>query len=276
MKGCFRISIIDRSLMSGAVFFICLLYIFANHSPAFAEIAIPDTPYNHVVDLAGIINNDVEAKMNGYLLELEQKTTAQFVVLTIKDLEGGSIDEMSINIAHNKWKLGKKGKDNGVLLLVAFQDRKYRFEVGYGLEGILPDSLAGSIGREYLVPYFKQGDYSTGIFAGAVAVSNIIASDAGIEITGMPQIGVRGMGQGVRGKKPTIIGMLLPLLFFIVIVYMFIKHPRLLLLLLMANMMGGGRRDGWGGGGGGFGGGGGSFGGGGGGGFGGGGASGSW
>ncbi len=254
-----------------AIFFIFLLFIFSVYSAAFAEIAIPNTPYNHVVDLAGIINDDVEAKMNGYLLELEQKTTAQFVVLTIKDLEGGSIDELSINIAHNKWKLGQKGKDNGVLLLVAFQDRKYRFEVGYGLEGILPDSLAGSIGREYLVPYFKQGDYSTGIFAGAVAVSNIIASDAGVEITGMPQIGVRGMGQGVRGKKPTLFSGILGILFFIGLIYMFIKHPRLLLLLLMANMMGGGRR-GWSGGSG-FGGGGGSFGGGG---FGGGGASGSW
>jgi uncharacterized protein len=258
------------------ILIICIaVFLCLNTVAVFASLDIPDKPYNHVVDLAGIINDDVEAKMNGYLLELEQKTTAQFVVLTIKDLEGGSIDELSINIAHNKWKLGQKGKDNGVLLLVAFQDRKYRFEVGYGLEGILPDSLAGSIGREYLVPYFKQGDYSTGIFTAGLAVSNIIAADAGVEITGMPKIGARGMGQGVRGKKPSLLSGILGILFFIGLIYMFIKHPRLLLLLLMANMMGGGRRDGWSGGSG-FGGGGGSFGGGGGGGFGGGGASGSW
>ena len=116
----------------------------------------------------------------------------------------------------------------------------------------MPDSLAGSIGREYLVPYFKQGDYSTGIFTAGLAVSNIIAADAGVEITGMPKIGARGMGQGVRGKKPSLLSSILGILFFIGLIYMFIKHPRLLLLLLMANMMGGGRR---GGGGGGFGGG---------------------
>jgi len=256
------------------IFCVFLLFVFTNNSPAFAGIAIPETPYNHVVDLAGIINDDVESRMDGYLLELEQKTTAQFVVLTIKDLEGASIDSLSIDIAHNKWKLGQKGKDNGLLLLVAFQDRKYRFEVGYGLEGILPDSLVGSIGRQYLVPYFRQGEYSAGIFEAVVAVSNIIASDAGVKITGMPQMRLRGTGEEVGAQRPSLAGKILGILFFIGLIYMFIKHPRLLLLLLMANMMGGGRRGGWGGGGG-FGGGG-SFGGGGGGGFGGGGASGGW
>lgn len=228
-----------------------------------------------MVDLAGIINDDVEANLNGYLLELEQKSTAQFVVLTINSLEEEALDDFAIKIAHEKWKLGQKGKDNGILLLVSLQDRKYRFEVGYGLESILPDSLVGSLGREYLVPNFRQGDYANGIFTAVLAVTNIIAADAGVEITGMPQIGVRGMGQGVRGKKPTLFSGILGILFFIGLIYMFIRHPRLLLLLLMANMMGGGRRGGWSGGGG-FGGGGGSFGGGGGGGFGGGGASGRW
>jgi uncharacterized protein len=228
-----------------------------------------------VVDLAGIINDDVEANLNGYLLELEQKSTAQFIVLTINSLEGEALDDFAIKTAHEKWKLGQKGKDNGILLLVSLQDRKYRFEVGYGLESILPDSLVGSLGREYLVPNFRQGDYANGIFTAVLAVTNIIAADAGVEITGMPKVGVRGMGQGVRGKKPTLFSGILGILFFIGLIYMFIKHPRLLLLLLAANMMGGGRRGGWGGGGG-FGGGGGSFGGGGGGGFGGGGASGSW
>ena len=259
----------NKILFTCIAVFLCL-----NTVAVFAAVDVPDKPYNHVVDLAGIINDDVEAKMNGYLLELEQKTTAQFVVLTIKDLEGGSIDEMSINIAHNKWKLGQKGKDNGVLLLVAFQDRKYRFEIGYGLESILPDSLAGSIGRQYLVPYFKQGDYSTGIFTAGLAVTSIIAADAGVEITGMPKLRRQLSYSGKGSGKPSLLSGILGILFFIGLIYMFIKHPRLLLLLLMANMMGGGRR-GWSGGSG-FGGGGGSFGGGGGGGFGGGGASGSW
>jgi uncharacterized protein len=226
-----------------------------------------------VVDLAGIIDANVEAGLNRYLLELEQKTTAQMIVLTINSLEGESIDDLSLRVAHDKWKLGQKDKDNGVLLLVSLQDRKYRFEIGYGLEGILPDSLAGSIGRQYLVPYFKQGDYSRGITTATLVVINEIASDAGVEISGMPRLRASSPYGGMERRKPTLLGKIFSILFFIGLIYLFIKHPRLLLVLLMFSMLGGGRRSGWGGGGG-FGGG--SFGGGGGGGFGGGGASGGW
>jgi len=203
------------------------------------------------------------------LLELEQKTTAQMVVLTINSLEGEAIEDFSIKIAHEKWRLGQKGKDNGVLFLVALQDREYRIEVGYGLEDVIPDSLAGSIGRSYLVPYFRKGDYSTGISTAALAIINEIASHEGVEITGMPKVVIKGSGQGVKG----ITGIVFPILFFIAIAYLFIRHPRLLLFSLLASSMGG-RRGSWGSGG--FGGGFGSFGGGGGGGFGGGGASGRW
>ncbi len=241
-----------------------------------AEIAIPDRPSNHVVDLAGIIDDNIEAGLNRYLLELEQKTTAQMIILTITSLEGQSIEDLSIEIAHKKWKLGQKDKDNGALLLVSLQDKKYRFETGYGLEGVLPDSLAGSIGRQYLVPYFQKGDYSNGIAAAALAVINTIADDAGVEIAGMPKLRNSSTSPygGMGRKKPTLLGIIFSVLFFIGLIYLFIKHPRLLLLLFMANMLGGGRRSGWSGGGG-FGGGG-SFGGGGGGGFGGGGSSGGW
>jgi uncharacterized protein len=241
---------------------------------SFAEVSIPAKPLNHVVDLAGIIDANMEAGLNRYLLELEQKTTAQMVILTITSLEGESIDDLSLRVAHDKWKLGQKGKDNGLLLLVSLQDKKYRFETGYGLEGPLPDSLAGSIGRDYLVPYFREGNYSKGITAAALAVINIIAGDAGVEISGMPKLRTRSGAANRRSRRePTLLGKILGVVFIIGMIYMFIRHPRLFMLFLMMNMLGGGRRSGWGGGGG-FGGG--SFGGGGGGGFGGGGASGGW
>jgi uncharacterized protein len=244
---------------------------------SYAEIFIPERPANYVVDLAGIIDDQVEAGLNRYLLELEQKTTAQFVILTLESLEGESIEDLSIRIAHEKWRLGQKGKDNGVLLLIAVQDKRYRFEIGYGLEGILPDSLVGTIGRRYLVPNFRKGDYSTGIQKAALAVISKIASEEGVEISGMPQLRFRTTPPyaSVEHRRPSILGGIFTILFFIGLVYLFIKHPRLLLLLLMFSFMGGGRRSGWGGGGG-FGGGFGGFGGGGGGGFGGGGASGGW
>jgi uncharacterized protein len=235
-------------------------------------VELPAMPRNHVVDLAGIVDDRAEAQLNGYLLELEQKTTAQVVVLTVMSLEGRPIDEFSLSVAHDKWKLGQKGKDNGVLIVVAAQDRKYRIETGYGLEGILPDSLVGSIGRQYMVTRFKQGDYTGGIAAATIVVADIIAKDSGVEITGMPRVTYqRRPARGAEGEGPGILGYIFTILFFVAMIYLFIKHPRLMILFLLFS--GTGRRGSWGGGGG-FGGG--SFGGGGGGGFGGGGASGGW
>ena len=232
---------------------------------------VPERPNNYVVDLAGVVENNTEMKLNQYLQELEGKTTAQVAILTIKSLEGESIEDFSITVAHDKWKLGQKGKDNGVLLLISVKDRKYRIEVGYGLEGVLPDSLVGSIGRNYLVPYFRKGDYSKGIYTAALAIANEIASESGKQITGMPKL-KRSIQSVKKDQTPGFLKKIVTLVFFIVLLLLFIKNPRLLLVLLLFSSMGG--RSSWGGGGG-FGGGSGGFGGGGGG-FGGGGASGGW
>jgi len=250
-----------------------LLLVFSLVPPAFGVIpAIPEKPSNYVVDLANIVDDTVEARLDNYLRELEQKTSAQMVVLTLTSLEGESLEDFSIRTAHDRWHLGQKGKDNGVLFTVSLNDRKYRMEIGYGLEGILPDSLVGSIGREYLVPNFRKGDYTTGIYAATLAVANIIASDQGVEIAGMPK--TRPARGGRSQREVGVFDTILTVIFLIGAIILFIRHPRLLLFLLLFSSMGGGRRSGWGGGGG-FGGGG-SFGGGGGGGFGGGGASGGW
>ncbi|MFQ5330463.1 MAG: TPM domain-containing protein [Thermodesulfobacteriota bacterium] len=234
----------------------------------------PARPSAYVVDLAGVIGSNAERSLNTYLRELEVKTTAQVVVLTIKSLDGEDIDGFSLRVAE-KWKLGQREKDNGVLITVALDDRKYRLEVGYGLEGVLPDSFVGTIGRQYLVPHFRKGDYSTGIATAALAVINRVADNAEVEITGMPRVrSANPYGTAGQRKKPTLLGSIFSILVIIGLVYLFIRNPRLFMFFLMFSMMGGGRR-GWGGGGG-FGGGGGGFGGGGGGGFGGGGASGGW
>ncbi len=249
--------------------FICFLFVSVGR-PA----NIPEKPQTYVVDLAGIVNDTVKHRLNGYLQELEQKTTAQMVVLTIPDLGGDSIEDLSITIANDKWKLGQKGKDNGVLFLVAFKDKKYRIEVGYGLEGVLPDSLVGSLGRKLLVPYFRKGDYSDGIYAMTLAVANIIAKHYGVKIEGMPVVEYSRQPAS-RGNSPSLFSSIIAVLFFIILGILFVRNPKAFLLFLLFSSMGG-RGGSWGGGGG-FGGGGfGSFGGGGGGGFGGGGASGGW
>lgn len=246
--------------------FLCFTVASVSHSAA-----VPERPLKYVVDLAGIVDDATENRLNGYLQQLEQKTTAQLVALTIRSLEGESIEDFAIKIAHDKWKLGQKGKDNGVLFVISVKDRKYRIEVGYGLEGVLPDSLVGSLGRNLLVPFLKKGDYSNGIFTVAVAIANEIATDSGVKIDGMPTLQRRS--RPTREDQPaSLLNTIVTVLFLLVMVILFIKNPRLFFLLFLFSSMGG-RRGSWGGGGGGgFG----SFGGGGGGGFGGGGASGGW
>ena len=261
------------SKIKASVILAWMLFIFSVASVGYA-IEVPALPPNPVVDLAGIIDDTVETEINRYLRDLERKTSAQMAILTINSLEGQTIEEFAINIAHDKWKLGQKGKDNGLLLLVAKIDRKYRIEVGYGLEGILPDSLVGSIGRQYLVPYFRKGDYSRGIYAAAVVLANDIARDAGVIISGLPSV-KKSFPEKKRKSATGAFGKIISLLFFLILLVVFIKNPRSFLALMLLSSMGG-RRGHWGGSGGGFGGGGfGSFGGGGGG-FGGGGASGGW
>ena len=252
-----------RCRVSRAALLVALLVVAA--AAAAAGPPVPATPPNYVVDLAGVVDDAVEARTNGLLRELEQTTTAQVVVLTLPTLEGESLEAFSIDLAHNRWKLGQKGKDNGVLLTLALQERKYRIEVGYGLESVLPDSLVGSLGRAVLVPAFRAGDYGGGIAALAGELATRIASASGVALSAAPPVAVRQSGRSAGKPGPLATG--LALLLIPIFIYLLIRHPQLLVMMLLSSR--GGSRDSWGGGGGGFGGGGG-------GGFGGGGSSGSW
>lgn len=126
-------------------------------------------PYGYVNDFANIIPDDVEQQLEARLRAYEQQTTIEFAVVTIQSLEGLVIEDYSIQLAE-KWRVGKKDKDNGVILLIAVDDKKLRLEVGYGLEGDLPDITCQRILDYKIVPYFKKGDYSGGIMAGVDAV----------------------------------------------------------------------------------------------------------
>ena len=152
---------------------ILLLWAYPAPAPAVTP-AIPAHPSRYVVDLAGVFDAPTEARLNAMLHDLEAKTTAQMVVLTLKSLDGEPIEDFSHQTAV-QWGIGQKGKDNGVLLTVAVKDHKYRIEVGYGLESTLPDSLVGSIGRQYLVPNFRQGNYAGGVVAAAAEIAKIVS-----------------------------------------------------------------------------------------------------
>ena len=114
--------------------------------------------------------------LDAQLARLEQDTGHQVAVLTLPSLDGEDIEGFSIRVAEN-WKIGKKGFDNGVILIVAVNDRKLRLEVGYGLEGILPDLTANRIIRDYIVPLFRSGDFAAGIVSGINAVEKVIRKE---------------------------------------------------------------------------------------------------
>ncbi|MEA2102370.1 MAG: TPM domain-containing protein [Thermodesulfobacteriota bacterium] len=223
------------------------------------------TPLTYVDDRAGIIDARARHALSGYLQELEQKTGTQMIILTVPSTNGVPIDEYSISLAE-KWGLGQKGRDNGLLMVIASKDRKYRIETGYGLEGILPDSRLGGITRQYLVPAFKKGDYTAGIYNTAVVIMGIIAKDSNVKLTGLPHVASRAR------ERSSSSGSLLGLIIFIMLISsLFSRRTRgLLPMLFLGSMLGGGYSGGRSSGG--FG----SFGGGLGGSFGGGGVSGGW
>ena len=138
----------------------------------------------YVNDYAGILTTQEEAKLNGLLGELDRKTTAQVAVLTIETTSGISIEEYAVEL-FQKWGIGQKGKDNGLLLLVSVKDRKVRIEVGYGLEGAVTDAISSQVIRNIIIPHFKQSDYGQGVILAAVTLSDLIAKNYNVELSGI-------------------------------------------------------------------------------------------
>jgi len=119
----------------------------------------------YVNDYGNILSPSARQRLENELSAFEKSDSTQIVVLTIPSLEGEVLEEYSIRVAE-QWKIGHKGKDNGVILLVSRDDRKLRIEVGYGLEGRLTDLLSGRIIRFTIVPAFREGDYDRGVTEG--------------------------------------------------------------------------------------------------------------
>ncbi|ABQ47787.1 MAG: Uncharacterized protein XD64_0990 [Thermotoga sp. 47_83] len=149
------------------------------------------TPYKYVNDYVGVLDSETVEKIVAVGKELEKKTTAQVVVVVVPSLSGLTVEEYA-NRLFREWGIGQKEKNNGVLLLVAMSDRKVRIEVGYGLEGAIPDGKAGRILDEYVIPYFKEGEYDKGIYYGYLAIAKEVAREYGVEITGTSDLPERG------------------------------------------------------------------------------------
>jgi uncharacterized protein len=238
-------------------------------STAAAEEPEIPSPRGFVNDFAGAIDAATRVQLEGLIGELQRKTGAEIAVVTVESTKPLSPFDYAMRIAET-WKPGEKGKDNGVVFLVAVRDRELFILTGYGVEGELPDGRVGEIRDRLVVPRFKRGDLTGGIRAGTEEMARIIAREHGVTLSAAPA----GAAETRARRRPGRGGGALAFLLLLFLLF-FLGRPGLWPLLLMGSRR---RRGMFGGGfgGGGFGGGGGGFGGFGGGGFGGGGAGGRW
>jgi uncharacterized protein len=285
-----RAAAASASPVRAVLIFLILVSALSFASRAQQTFQLPDKPLGYVSDFANVLSPDAKAKLTALCTEVDQKAKAQIAVVTVPTLDGQSAFDYSYNLA-TKWGIGPKQVSRGVLILYATNDHKYWTQVGYGLEGILPDGKVGGFGRE-AVPILRQNNYDAALLLVTRRIADVIAQDAGVTLTGSSPV-----KNYQRDSQPTsgpglIVGLIFLFIFISIISRIFRGGgPR-------GPMSGGGSgwwvgpligssigRGGWGGGGfggsgwsggGGGGGGGGGFGGFGGGSFGGGGAGGDW
>jgi uncharacterized protein len=141
-----------------------------------------------VTDLAGILDSGTKERLVQLILDVQQRTTAEIAILTVPSTAPEAIEDYSVAI-FDRWKIGERGKDNGLLFLVAVQDRRLWITTGYGLEGILPDGKIGEIRDRAIVPYFRAGRYAEGILRGTEELASVILAQG---------------GEGAQGRQPVV------------------------------------------------------------------------
>jgi uncharacterized protein len=152
-----------------------LLLIFA--FPASASEPTFPTLTGRVVDDAGVLDSRTVGELTLMLADHERTTGEQVVVVTLKSLQGYSIEDYGYQLGRH-WRIGQKGVNNGALLIVAPKEHKVRIEVGYGLEGQLTDAISATIIQNYILPSFKRGDYSAGIVAGTTSILSVLGGNS--------------------------------------------------------------------------------------------------
>jgi uncharacterized protein len=150
----------------------------------------------YVSDFAGVLSQAAKDQLTGLCTEVDQKVQAQVAVVTVKSLNGDSIDQLAPDL-FARVGVGDKATNRGVLILFAIDDHQYRTEVGYGLEPILPDGKVGGFGRE-AVPYLRQGNYDAATELMTRRVADVIAADRGVTLTGAVPLAPASEGNGGR------------------------------------------------------------------------------
>jgi uncharacterized protein len=246
---------------------ISLLALIWSLAPNAFALDVPPPPTQWLTDKAGLLDASQAEALNRKLADFERQSGAQFIIYVFPSIEGESIEDFTIRCVQ-RWKVGQKKYDNGLVLFVFVKERKVRIEVGYGLEGTITDAFSSRVIREYIAPHFRQADWAGGLNAAADA---IIAKIRGGEAP-VPPYQPRGSTSSGGGVAGSIIPIVIVLVFIIFILPLLTRRGGCGGCFWPMFFLGGGGRGvtfggggggGWGGGGGGFSGGGGSFGGGG-------------
>jgi len=200
-------------------------------------------PQGYVSDFAHVLDDSSRAQVEAYCGRVEQVTGVQMAIVTLDSLEGDPIEDVS-NSLYRKWGVGKKGKDEGIMLLLAIKDHRDRIEVGYGLEPILPDGFVGGVLREAR-PLLRQNAYGAAVFAAAEEMGSRIAMAKGValDVSLRPQRRVVGERPGIPWPF-IVIG--------IIVLLVLMRHGGgvgFLTGMILGNLLGRGGRGGWGGGG---------------------------
>ncbi|HEX4594695.1 MAG TPA: TPM domain-containing protein [Bryobacteraceae bacterium] len=200
-------------------------------------------PQGYVSDFAHVLDDSQRARIEAYSGRVEQITGVQMAIVTIDTLDGNPIEDVA-NSLYRKWGVGKKGKDEGIMLLLAIKDHRDRIEVGYGLEPILPDGFVGSVLREAR-PLLRQNAYGPALFAAAEEMGSRIAAAKGVTL----DVSLRAQ-RPIRGGERQ--GIPWPFLIIGIIVLLLIMRGGgggFLTGMILGNLLGRGGRGGWGGGG---------------------------
>ncbi|MBN2178585.1 MAG: TPM domain-containing protein [Deltaproteobacteria bacterium] len=237
------------------LFFFVLTAVFHISAPLVKGAEILPRPEGAINDFANVISPEQKRPMELLAREVLEKTGTTVVVATIKSIGDNDLTDYA-NRLYEAWGIGKKGEDKGVLIILAVEERRIRIETGYGVEGILPDGLVGDILDRFVVPQLKQNNYDKGMANALVAVSQVIAKDADVSLTGSPT----GSPSRYPARKRQVNPLSLIMLVIVIALLLGTRQgrrmlPFIILMLMMGGRGGGGGFGGFSGGFGGFGGG---------------------
>ncbi len=220
---------------SAALFLVVVFFASALHAETIADLH----PTGYVNDFAGVLSPATRSRLEALCAAVDQQAHAQIAIVTVHTTGDDPIDDFAVRL-EEQWKVGPKGSDRGLLLILATDDHHYRFEVGYGLESILPDGLVGDFGRQ-MVPYLRRNDYDDAVTLGVQSVARVIAQDAKVTLPEDGQVLAMQPAQ-----RPLRLAHDIFLAVIVLVVFLWLMRsgpsglPGFLLGMLLGNLLGGG------------------------------------